>query len=242
MTSGIRAPFFEIGPKNLLRRAEVESLAHAAGAAGADFGVAVVLTVPTAYLAPVRELNTGVRVFAQGLDLVGLGDSMNRVTAESIVDAGAAGVMLNHDSSPLDFDRLAASVARAHDVGLETIVCAGTEADAIRFASLEPTVVLFEPPELIGTAGSTHRAWVPASTAAIHLAGARTLAMHAGGVSTAAIAEMIMAAGADGTGSTSGVLTAHDPSAAAREFIAATRAGWDSAPSIRQHATKGEPQ
>jgi triosephosphate isomerase len=38
-----------------------------------------------------------------------------------------------------------------------------------------------------------------------------------------------MAAGADGTGSTSGVLTADDPIAAARSFIAAARAGWDDA-------------
>jgi triosephosphate isomerase len=38
-----------------------------------------------------------------------------------------------------------------------------------------------------------------------------------------------MAAGADGTGSTSGVLTAQDPLVAAGHFIAAARAGWDDA-------------
>jgi triosephosphate isomerase len=36
-----------------------------------------------------------------------------------------------------------------------------------------------------------------------------------------------MAVGADGTGSTSGVIGADDPLSAARSFIAATRAGWD---------------
>jgi triosephosphate isomerase len=51
--------------------------------------------------------------------------------------------------------------------------------------------------------------------------------MHAGGVSAPSIAEAIMAAGADGTGSTSGVIGADDPLCAARSFIAATRVGWD---------------
>jgi triosephosphate isomerase len=42
-----------------------------------------------------------------------------------------------------------------------------------------------------------------------------------------------MALGADGTGSTSGILGADDPLAAARAFIAAARSGWDAA-----HSTK----
>ncbi|MCU1422562.1 MAG: tpiA 1 [Microbacteriaceae bacterium] len=227
MTGLIRPPFFEIGPKNLLRRAQSESLARAAGRAGSDFGVAVILTVPTAFVAPISELAAGVHVFAQGLDPQPLGDTMNRVTAEALVDAGAAGVMLNHDSDPLDESQLVTAVGRAHSVGLATIVCAATVEDAVRFAALGPTVVLLEPPALIGTAGTERRDWIPASTSAIRAAG--SLAMHAGGVSSPAVAEQIMAEGADGTGSTSGVIAAPQPGEAARAFIAATRAGWDRA-------------
>ena len=53
--------------------------------------------------------------------------------------------------------------------------------------------------------------------------------MHAGGVSSPAVAQSIMALGSNGTGSTSGVLAATDPHDAARAFIAATRAGWEAA-------------
>ena len=53
--------------------------------------------------------------------------------------------------------------------------------------------------------------------------------MHAGGVSSPEVAEALMAAGADGTGSTSGVLNATDPGSAVHTFIAATRSGWDRA-------------
>jgi triosephosphate isomerase (TIM) len=63
--AGLFGPFFEIGPKNLLRRAELEGLARAAGAAGFDYGVSVILTVPTALIAPIHDLHSGVLPFAQ---------------------------------------------------------------------------------------------------------------------------------------------------------------------------------
>lgn len=229
MNTQITAPFFEIGPKNLLRRAEIEAVAVAAAQAGADHGVTVLLTVPTALIAPVQELGTGVHVLAQGMHAEHLGASMNRVTAESLADVGTSGVMLNHDADPLDDEQLMLVLERAKDLGLQSVVCAATESDALRFAALLPTVVLFEPPALIGTGRTDTRYWVSESTAGIHRAGKGVLAMHAGGVGTPQVAKSIMAGGADGTGSTSGVLSADDPAAAAREFITATRAGWDQA-------------
>jgi triosephosphate isomerase len=229
MSAPVTAPFFEIGPKNLLRRSEIEAVAAAAGRAGEQHRVTVLLTVPTALVAPIHDLGSGVRVFAQGMDVEALGPSMNRVTAEALADAGADGVMLNHDTDPLDDETLALALARAGELGLQTVVCAGAQEDAVRFAALGPTVVLFEPPELIGTGGTGPRDWVGPSTEAVHQASDGVLAMHAGGVSSPEVAEALMAAGADGTGSTSGVLNVTDPWSAVHTFIAATRSGWDRA-------------
>ncbi|WP_223692279.1 triose-phosphate isomerase [Leifsonia poae] len=229
MTEPLRAPFFEIGPKNLLRRRELEELARAAGAAARQYGVDVVLTVPNAMVAPIAELDTGIRVFAQSMDCDPLGPSFGRITAEALLDAGAVGVMLNHDAAPLDAETLAATVVRARDAGLLTIVCAGTEREALSHTALRPTAVLFEPPALIGTSGPGERDWIRPITAAMRRIDDGVLAMHAGGVSSALVARDIMAAGADGTGSTSGVLSAENPLSAAGEFIAGARAGWDDA-------------
>lgn len=226
--TGLTAPFFEIGPKNLLRRPDLERLAGVAGQAGRDYGVTVVLTVPTAMVAPIRDLDAGVLVFAQTMDPEPLGPSLGRVTAESLVDAGAAGVMLNHDSNPMTGDRLAVAVDRAHGTGLETILCAGTTADALGLAELDPTAILIEPPALIGrSADSAERDWIAPANQALRSRFSEVLLMHAGGVSSPSVARSIMALGSDGTGSTSGVLAATDPHDAARAFIAATRAGWD---------------
>lgn len=229
-------PFFEIGPKNLLRRAQLELLARAAGDAAADFDVTVILTVPTALVAPIADLGCGVLVFSQTMDIEPLGPSMGAVTPESLVDAGADGVMLNHESNPLDPAALEHAVGRAHELGLETIVCAGSESDAIDAARLSPTAVLFEPPALIGTVGDQPRPWIGEANRAIHAANPAVLTMHAGGVSDPGVARSIMASGADGTGSTSGILTADRPITAARDFIAAARAGWD-----LDHSTTADP-
>jgi triosephosphate isomerase len=222
-------PLFEIGPKNLLRRDAIERVAVAAGRAGVDHDVNVLLTVPTALVAPVADLRSDVRVLAQGMDPDRPGPSMNRVTAESLVDAGAWGVMLNHDANPLTDEQLQEAIARAAEVGLATVVCAATEDDAVRFAGWGSDVVLYEPPALIGTDATASRDWVAGSTEAVHRAASEVLLMHAGGISTPTVARSVMASGADGTGSTSGVLLALDPGAAARDFIAATRHGWDEA-------------
>lgn len=225
--TGLTGPFFEIGPKNLLRRADLESLARSAGEAGTQHDVCVVLTVPTALIAPVRDLNTGALVFAQGMDPNPMGPSMGRVTAESLLDAGATGVMLNHDSNPMAAEQLANAVERARLTGLKTILCADSVTDPQYLGALDPSAILFEPPELIGTAGTLERTWIPSINASMRSYTPDVLLMHAGGVSSPSIAKSIMALGADGTGSTSGVLDTDDPLRAARAFIAATRAGWD---------------
>lgn len=227
MSTVLTAPFFEIGPKSFLRRPQLELLARSAGDAAARSDMTVVMTVPTALIAPLAELGSGVLLFAQVMDATPLGSAMGAVTAESLVDAGADGVMLNHDSSPLDFDTLKRSVAKARALGLETIVCAASEDEAVRFAALGPTAVLFEPPALIGTTGDVPRPWIAQANTAVHGRHPDVLMMHAGGVSSPGIARSIMAAGADGTGSTSGILAADRPTVAARDFIAAARAGWD---------------
>ncbi|PRY18554.1 triose-phosphate isomerase [Kineococcus rhizosphaerae] len=222
----ITAPFFEIGPKNLLRLPALEALAVAAGRAGAEHGVEVLLTVPTAFVAPVQRLGAGVVVLAQGMDTDRPGPSVNRVTAEALVDAGAAGVLLDHEADRLDPADLQRCLERAREVGLATVVCAGTTEAALDVAR-GCDVVLYEPPDLIGTAADGPRDWIGGSTAALRRANPGVLVMHAGGVASPRTARAVLAAGADGTGSTSGVLTAPDPAGAARAFIAATRSGWD---------------
>ncbi len=220
-------PFFEVGPKNLLRLPDILEVAKAAQSAGEHDRVSVILTVPTALIAPAKNSAPNAFVFAQGMDLEGLGPSVGRVIPESLVDAGADGVMLNHDSNPLNPDELRLSIRRAHETGLMTMVCAGTESEVLQLLPLRPTIVLFEPPELIGHSGGTGRPWIAQVNAKARSAAPEVLMMHAGGVGTPDDAYQIMRSGADGTGSTSGVLGDDEPARAVELFIAAARRGFD---------------
>lgn len=229
MTMGraLTAPFFEIGPKNLLRLPEVLSVAAAATGAGRRHGVSVILTVPTAFIASVRAATPDAFVFAQGMSPDEPGTSVGRDIAEALSDAGADGVMLNHDENPLDRATLGRAIRRAHDNALMTMVCAGEDSEVLGLAEDEPTIVLYEPPSLIGGAGGQGRPWIPRIDALMREAAPRVLMMHAGGVSAPDDAYAIMRAGAGGTGSTSGVLRSASPAEAAEEFIAAARRGYD---------------
>jgi len=225
----LTAPFFEIGPKNLLRLAEIVDVAVAAEAAGRRHDVSVILTVPAPLIAPVRAAVPGVFVFAQSMDDDEVGPSVGTVIAETLVDAGADGVMLNHDSHPLDGESLDRAIRRASTNGLLTMVCAGSDDEAAALALLSPTVVLYEPPALIGTSGRTDRHWISAIDERMRTLAPSVLMMHAGGVSSPADVYDIMKVGASGTGSTSGVLGARSPRDAAAEFIEAARRGFDAA-------------
>lgn len=228
-TTALSAPFFEIGPKNLLRMPEVIELAIAAGDAGVRHGVSVILTVPTAMIAPVQSAAPHVFVFAQGMDVDRPGPSVGRTIPEALADVGARGVMLNHDSNPLPRDALAPAIGRARENALMTMVCAGSDDEVRSLLPLEPTIVLYEPPALIGGAGGGDRPWIGAIDREAAATAPAVLMMHAGGVSQPDDAYRIMSAGAHGTGSTSGVIRHAHPLEAAEQFIEATRRGFESA-------------
>lgn len=225
----ITAPFFEIGPKNLLRLPEILEVAHSAAHVGRESGVSVIITVPAPLISRIRDAVPGVFVFAQAMDDDEQGPSVGRITAEALVDSGAHGVMLNHDSHPLERSTLLRTVGRATGAGLMTMVCAGSDAQALDLARIEPTILLYEPPELIGGAAGGDRPWIRAIDPRVSAVAPTVLMMHAGGVAVPDDAYGIMRSGARGTGSTSGVLRADSPPEAAAQFILAVRRGFDSA-------------
>jgi triosephosphate isomerase (TIM) len=237
----LTAPFFEIGPKNLMRKTELLALARSAEAALAEHGVTTILTVPVALIYLVKTAHPRLLVFAQTMSTEIPGPSVGAVIAESLVDASADDVMLNHASCPREFAELSAAVDRASGNGLQTIVCAGDLGQAISIARLRPTVVLFEPPELIGHAGGASRPWIAEANHRLKEINPDTLVMHAGGVVTLADVSRVMEGGASGTGATSGVVRAPDPSEKARRFIAAVRREWDlQQAAFRRSAATGE--
>ncbi|MBE5753238.1 MAG: triose-phosphate isomerase [Clostridiales bacterium] len=223
----VKLPFFEIGPKSYLYGDDILELAIAADKASEKYGVDIIFTTPVVDIRRVRENTKNIHVFAPHMDAILPGRGLADILPESLVAAGADGVMLNHCEKPLDFDTLKATITRANEVGLTTIVCADSMADASKIATLAPDIIVAEPSELIGTGVSVGKEYVEAATKAVKDVNSEILVLTAAGIANGQDVYNTIIAGADATGSSSGVAKAQDRAAMVDEMIGAVRRAWD---------------
>jgi len=89
-------------------------------------------------------------ILGQHLDSISYGSHTGWILPESINEAGATGVLLNHSEHPLHIIDIAAAVGRARSLDMDTVVCANNIAVTAAVAALKPHMVAIEPPDLIG--------------------------------------------------------------------------------------------
>ena len=226
-TKTVKLPFFEIGPKSYLYGDDILDLAKAADAASEKYGVDIIFTTPIVDIRRVREATKNIHVFAPHMDPIVPGRGLADVLPESLVAAGADGVMLNHVEKPISFEVLEKTIERANEVGLTTIVCADSLAEASKIATLSPDIIVAEPSELIGTGVSVGKEYVEAATKSVKDVNPEILVLTAAGISNGEDVYNTIIAGADATGSSSGVAKAKDRAAMVDEMISAVRRAWD---------------
>lgn len=223
----ITPPFFEIGPKSYLYGDDVLDLALAADKAAEKYGVNIIFTTPVVDIRRVKENTKNIHVYAPHMDPLYPGRGLADTLPESLVAAGADGVMLNHCEKPLEFEVLKETIARADEVGLTTIVCADSLSDASKIATLKPDIIVAEPSELIGTGVSVGPEYVEAATKSVKDVDSEILVLTAAGISNGEDVYNTIISGADATGSSSGIAKAEDRAAMVDEMIAAVRRAYD---------------
>ncbi len=114
------------------------------------FDVTVAVAPQTADLRLVSQ-QTKIPVFAQHIDPIKPGSGTGHVLAESVLEAGASGVLINHSERRLEAGVIEDTITRARGLKLTTVVCANTSAIGAAVASLGPDMIAVEPPELIGS-------------------------------------------------------------------------------------------
>lgn len=223
----IRPPFFEIGPKSYLYGQDVIDLAKAADAASEKYNVDIIFTTPIVEIARVKAATKRIHVFAPHMDPLRPGRGLADTLPESLVAAGAEGVMLNHCEKPLSLGVLKETIARAKEVGLVSIVCADSCTEASMIAMMHPDIIVAEPSELVGTGVSCGPEYVATATRAVKDVDPDILVLTAAGISNGEDVFNTIIAGADATGSSSGVAKAADRAAMVDEMISAVRRAWD---------------
>lgn len=219
----IRKPFFELGPKVYLYGDTALDLAMRADELCGRFPVDIIFSAQYTDIAPIAARVKRLKVFAQHMDPVEPGRGIGAVLPEALHHAGAQGVLLNHAERPLTLTALAATIRRAAQVGLATLACAGDAGESATVACLGPDIVLAESPALIGAGkrGADDAQEIARINAAVRRIAADIPVLHGAGISDAQDVYQVIRAGADATGSTSGVLKAPDPGRMLAEMIEA---------------------
>ena len=97
-------------------------------------------------------------IFAQHIDPIDPGAHTGWVLPESVKEAGAVGVILNHSEKQMRIEDIEKAIDIARRLDLLTIVCANDPEVAKAVSILNPDAVAVEPPELIGTGISVSEA------------------------------------------------------------------------------------
>lgn len=223
----VKLPFFEIGPKSYLYGDDIVELAKVADVMSEKYDVDIIFTTPVVDIRRVREATKRIHVFAPHMDPITVGRGLADILPESLVSAGADGVMLNHCEKPLDFETLQKTITRANEVGLTTIVCADSLAEASKIATLSPDIIVAEPSELIGTGVSAGKEYVESATRSVKDVNEDILVLTAAGIANGQDVYNTIIAGADATGSSSGIAKAQDRGAMVEEMISAVRRAYD---------------
>src|SRR5207302_5764876 len=114
-----------------------------------DPGASIVLCPPMSDLAHVAKL-VHIPVFAQHVDAVEAGPTTGWSPPEALLEAGAAGTLINHSERKVAWEEMAKSIPRCQQLGLEVVACADDISEAETLAKLSPEYIAIEPPELIG--------------------------------------------------------------------------------------------
>ena len=216
-----KKPFLIVNPKSYLYGQKSLDLAMAADRVAVDTGLEIYFTCPYADIRMISEKTEHIVVCAQSMDPLTPGRGMGHILPESLYEAGARAVFLNHAENPKTVAQLAACIRRAKELGMTAIVCADSVAEARAVACLDPDIVLAEPTDLIGTGKVADDSYTTETVKALNAINPDVLVMIASGVSTAQDCYNVIKLGADGTGATSGILNAPSPAVRVREMAEA---------------------
>ena len=165
-------------------------------------------------------------VFAQHVDPVGMGQFTGHVLPESVAEAGCVGTLINHSERQLPLEVIKATVKRAREADLVTVICVDTVEKGRQVAAFSPEAIAIEPPELIGSGISVSKAKpevVSGAVTAIKHVNSKIRVLCGAGVTNGEDVVAAQKLGAEGILVASGVVKAKDPQAALLDLARSLR-------------------
>lgn len=217
----VRVPFLFVNPKSYLYGEESLKLALACDRISKETGMMIFFTCPYADIRMISEKTENIVVTAQNMDSLKPGRGMGAVLPESLAAAGAKAVVLNHAENQKTLSELYACINRAHELGMLTIVCADSTTESKAVAELGTDVILAEPTALIGTGQTADVSYTIDCCREIKAVDPDVKVMIASGITTGEDCYKVVVNGADGSGSTSGIVNAPSREGRVEEMVQA---------------------
>jgi triosephosphate isomerase len=108
-------------------------------------------------------------------------------------------------------------------------VCADTLEEAAVIAYMEPDIIIAESPDLIGVGkrGADDQSAITRINETVWKINPEIRVLHGAGISCGQDVYDVIAHGAQGTGSTSGIILSYDPFGMVEAMVRAVREAWD---------------
>jgi triosephosphate isomerase len=161
-------------------------------------------------------------VLAQHVDAVDAGGHTGSVLIESVKDAGALGTLINHSEIRMKLADIQNVVKKATDHEMISVLCTNNIETSAAAATLKPTFVAIEPPELIGSGIPVSQAEpeiVEGTVDIIHQINPQVKVLCGAGISTGDDMQAALDLGSEGVLLASGIILADDPKKALLDLV-----------------------
>ena len=185
-------------------------------------GPAVMVAAVSAFdLGALGALSTGVEVWSQHLDPVGLGGFTGWLEPQTAISRGAVGTLINHAEHKVPLEHVETLLGMLPN-DFPVCACAADVDEAKALAALGPTFIAVEPPELIGgdvSVTTADPAIVSDTVAAVKAVNPDVRVLCGAGVKIGADVAKALELGAEGVLLASGVTKAEDVHAVLADLV-----------------------
>lgn len=226
----LKKPFFEVGLKAYWFGQKALEFAKAADQISRKHDVTIIISPQYVDIPAIAKETENLLVFAQHIDAIKIGRGNGTVLPEAVKAAGAHGTWLNHAEKPLNLNQIQECVSRAKDVGLYSLVSSDSPQQAAAVSNFQPDVIAAEPPELIDqkdSIASNELRFIENTINALKNNNSKAAFFYGAGIRTPANVKNVIKAGAEGTGTTSGITKAQNPIQMLENMIIALKDAWN---------------
>lgn len=161
-------------------------------------------------------------VLAQHVDAVDAGGHTGSVLFESVKEAGAVGTLINHSEIRMKLADIQRVVDKINEHEMISVLCTNNIETSAAAATLKPTFVAIEPPELIGSGIPVSKAEpevVEGTVEVIHKIDPGVKVLCGAGISTGEDMQAALKLGSEGVLLASGIVLADDPKEALLDLV-----------------------